>query len=238
MNDTLRRWATNALLLLPVYGTLTLIATITQQPDPAADFTAWSEYVTTTRFYVSHLAASILGLALGTLGVAGLAVILASGRRPRAAMTALALHVLGGSVVLGLFGVAAFVQPAMGEAFLGGEAAAEGWYDMVFGSLGTLLPAGIGLAVFSAASVVMAWPLAADPRIPRWTAALFGTTAPFIGLLGLFVSVLQPLGSLLLTISGITIWLRVRTTATPASPAPVPPAGVFPAPAPGEPASR
>lgn len=210
MNDTLSRWATDAIWLLPVYGALTLVATATQQPDPATDFPAWSEYVTTTWFYASHLGASILGLALGTLGVAGLGVMLTRGRRPRAALVAVALHILGASVVLGLFGVAAFVQPAIGLASLGGQTGAEGWYEAVFGSLRTLVPAATGLTVFSAASVVMAWPLAAHAGVPRWVAVLFGATAPCIGLLGLAVDVLQPVGSLLLIISGVMIALRLR----------------------------
>jgi hypothetical protein len=163
LNDPRGRWSRAAIWCLPVYGALTLAATVSQQPDPATQFRAWSEYVTTSWFYSSHLGASLIGLALGTLGVVGLGVVLAGGRRPRAALTAVALHVLGAAFVLGLFGVAAFVQPAVGAAFLGGEAAAQGWYDAVVNSARTLVPAGAGLLVFSAASVVMAWSLAGHP---------------------------------------------------------------------------
>jgi hypothetical protein len=214
MNDTLARWSRAAIWCLPVYGALTLAATVSQQPDPATQFGAWSEYVTTGWFYSSHLGASLIGLALGTLGVVGLGVVLAGGRRPRAALTALALHVLGAAFVLGLFGVAAFVQPAVGAAFLGGEAAAQGWYDAVFNSARTLVPAVAGLLVFSAASVVMAWSLAGHPDLPRWLAWLFGVTAPFIGLLGLMVSLLQPLGAALLIVSGTLLAVQLREGAT------------------------
>lgn len=210
MSDTLPRWARTAIWALPVYGALTLTATVSQQPDPAADFPAWSAYVTTTWFYASHIGASILGLALGTLGVVGLGVVLAGGRRPRAALTAVTLHVLGAAVIFGLFGVAAFVQPAIGEAFLGGQAAAQGWYDAVFNSVRTLGPAAAGLLLFSAASVVMAWSLAGHPDVPRWLAWLFGLTGPFIGILGLMVSLLQPLGGGLLVLSGALLAVRLR----------------------------
>ena len=210
MYDTLTRWARAGIWMLPVYGALTLVATVSQQPDPATAFRAWSEYVTTSWFYASHIGASVLGLALGTLGVIGLGVVLAAGRRPRAALTAVALHVLGAAVVLGLFGVAAFVQPAIGAAFLGGEAAAQGWYDAVFNSARTLVPAATGLLLFSAASIVMAWSLAGHPDVPRWLAWLFGVTAPFVGFLGLMVSVLQPVGAALLVVSGALLAMRLR----------------------------
>lgn len=220
MNGTLARWATGAIWLLPVYGALTLVATVTQQPDPATDFRAWSLYVTTPRFYASHLVASILGLAIGTLGIAGLGVVLSRGSRPRAALVAVALHVVGAAFVLGLFGVAAFVQPAIGGAFLDGQTAAGGWYDAVFDSVRTLAPAAVGLLVFSAASVVMAWSLAAHRAVPRWVVASFAASAPFIGFLGLLVDVLQPIGSVLLMVSGSLLALRLRGTArsSPASP--------------------
>lgn len=215
MNNTLSRWARAAIWTLPVYGALTLTATVRQQPDPATDFSAWSEYVTTTWFYASHIGASMFGLALGTLGVVGLGVALAGGLRPRAALTAVALHVLGAAVVLGLFGVAAFVQPTIGEAFLGGETAAQGWYDAVFASARTLVPAATGLLLFSAASAVMAWSLAGHPNVPRWLAWLFGVTAPFMGILGLMVSVLQPLGGALLVVSGALLAVRLRPVSPP-----------------------
>lgn len=218
MNDTLSRWAGAAIWALPVYGALTLAATVSQQPDPVTQFRAWSEYVTTGWFYASHIGASVFGLALGTLGLIGLGVVLAGGGRPRAALTAVAMHVLGSATVLGLFGVAAFVQPTIGAAFLGGEAAAEGWYDAVFNSARTLVPAATGLLLFSATSIVMAWSLAEHPKVPRWLAWLFGVTAPFIGILGLMVSVLQPLGSALLVLSGALLAVRLRTAS--ALPAP------------------
>jgi hypothetical protein len=210
VNDTVLRWARAAIWMLPLYGALTLVSTVSQQPDPAAQFQAWSEYVTTGWFYASHIGASVFGLALGTLGVVGLGIVVAGGRRPRAALSAVALHVVGAAVVLGLFGVAAFVQPAIGAAYLSGEAAAEGWYDAVFNSARTLVPALAGLLLFSAASVVMAWSLAAHPNVPRWLAWLYGVTAPLIGILGLMISVLQPLGAALLVASGALLAVRLR----------------------------
>ncbi len=205
MSDRQRQWAGWAMWALPVYGVLTLVSTVSQQPDPDTDFEAWSEYVTTDWFYASHIGASILGLALGTVGVVGLGMALARGDRPRTALTAMVLHLFGASILFALFGVAAFVQPAIGHAFLNGDAAARDWYDDVFDNPRTLVPAALGLLLFSAASAVMAWSLANRPAISRWTRWAYGLTAPFIGVLGLMISVLQPIGAVLLIMTGALI---------------------------------
>ena len=147
---------------LPAYGVLTLVGTASQQPDPETHFEAWSEYVTTDWFYASHIGASILGLALGTLGVVGLGVALTDGGRPRAALGAVVLHVFGAAVLFALFGVAAFVQPAIGSAFLDGDDGARDWYADVFHDPRTLVPAATGLLLFSAASILLARALAED----------------------------------------------------------------------------
>jgi hypothetical protein len=205
MNDSRWRWAGHATWALPIYGALTLLSTVSQQPDPETRFEAWSEYVTTDWFYISHIGASIVGLALGTLGVVGLGVVLAGRNRPRAAVSAMVLHVFGAAVLFALLGVAAFVQPAIGHAFLGGDARARDWYDGVFNSPRTLVPAAAGLLLFSASSIIMAWSLADRPRTQRWLAWAYGLTAPFIGILGLMISVLQPIGSILLVATGVLI---------------------------------
>jgi hypothetical protein len=217
INDPKWRWARFATWALPAYGVLTLISTVNQQPDPETRFEAWSEYVTTDWFYASHIGGSILGLAVGTVGVIGLGVVLSAGSRSRAALNAMVLHVFGAAVLFALFGVAAFVQPAIGEAFLDGNTAAQGWYDDVFDSRRTLVPAALGLLVFSAASIVMAWSLADHPGIPRWSAWAFALTAPFIGILGLMISVLQPIGSMLLITSGVVIATRLPEVASSAA---------------------
>jgi hypothetical protein len=211
LNDAVERWVDRGLWLLPIYGGLTLVATWTHQPDPAVDLAAWSEYVTTGWFYVSHLLGSLLGLAIGTLGVVALGLRVAhDGRRPRAAMTAVVLHVVGAAVVLALFGVAAFVQPAMGEAFLAGQGAVQDWHAAVFDGSSTLGPALVGLVAFSSASVVTAWALRGVPRVPSWVAATYGVSAPLIGLFGVAVGVLQTVGSLALVVGGVSLAVRLR----------------------------
>lgn len=205
MDTTLDRWARRGLWLLPVYGLLTLVATITHQPDPAVDFTAWSEYVTTPWFYVRHILFSSLGMAVGQLGFIALAVLLVRTSRPRLAVGAVAMQLLGGSIVFGLFGVAAFVQPTIGAAHLAGNAAASGWYDAVFDAPATLVPALVGALAFAVSSMLLAAALATHRELPRWVPWAFGASGALIGFLGIIVGALQTVGSLALIASSIVV---------------------------------
>ena len=67
------------LWLLPAYGLLLGLSTLTHQP-PVADFEAYARYVTTDVFLISHLGASILGAALAVIGVVALTAYLVCGR--------------------------------------------------------------------------------------------------------------------------------------------------------------
>ncbi len=81
----LERPATLGLWLLPVYGLLLAVSTVTQQPDVETDFAGYARYITTGEFLLSHLVASIGGAALAVLGVMAAAVFLAAGRVRRLA---------------------------------------------------------------------------------------------------------------------------------------------------------
>ncbi len=76
----LQRSATLGLWLLPGYGLLLAVSTVTQQPDVETDFAGYARYITTGEFLLSHLVASIGGAALAVLGVLATAVFLAAGR--------------------------------------------------------------------------------------------------------------------------------------------------------------
>jgi len=60
------RAARIGLWLLPAYGILLGLGTLTHQP-PIEDFDAYARYITTDVFLVSHLGASIFGAALAVL---------------------------------------------------------------------------------------------------------------------------------------------------------------------------
>lgn len=85
------------------------------------EFGAWSEYVTTSSFFVSHVVGSILASALLMLGVVALSLKLATSRRARAAHAAVFATVLGTMGVVAVFGIAPFAQPADRQRFSLGD---------------------------------------------------------------------------------------------------------------------
>ncbi len=115
MVDTLGRWVRAGIWTLPVYGLLTLLATLTHQPDPTTQFESWSRYVTTRVFLLSHIFGSITGAAFGILGMAALAAFLAGTHRSGLAAAGLVAGVLGHVLITAVFGIAAGAQPALGR---------------------------------------------------------------------------------------------------------------------------
>ena len=150
------RAARHGLWALPVWAALLFVSTITHQPDPKTDLAGWSRYVTTTEFLASHLVASILGAAIGALGMIALGAVLASRGHPRAGLWVMVTGVIANVVSASVFGVAAFAQPAIGRDYLAGHTAQAhllvntvvngGWLNA------TAIPSGLLLA----ASVVIA----------------------------------------------------------------------------------
>lgn len=204
----------NGVWLLPVFGALTLWATITHQPDPTTEFSSWARFVTTDEFLAKHLVGSILGLALNTLGVAALAgAILTTGHRIRPAIWGFALTVLGSAGLIAGFGVAAFAQPAIGDLELHGDAGASAVYDDVYG-IPTFVTLIGGAVLFSVAPILLARAAAAIDGAPRWARFAYGASGPLIGFLGVAFGPFQTLGSLAAIAGGAGIASAVRRTTT------------------------
>src|SRR5215208_3339787 len=66
-------WIRIGLWALPLYGLLTFWSSLDPQPDPNTHYEAWSRYVTTTHYVLTHLFGSILGLILAIFGTFALA---------------------------------------------------------------------------------------------------------------------------------------------------------------------
>jgi hypothetical protein len=113
------RAARAGLWLLPVYGTLLGLSTITHQP-PVDAFDEYARYITTDVFLVSHLGASIFGAALAVLGAVALTTHLVRGPAAGTAVTGLVLTTVANILLAAAFGSAAFVQPGIGRAHLAG----------------------------------------------------------------------------------------------------------------------
>jgi hypothetical protein len=142
------------LWLLPAYGFLLGLSTLTHQP-PVADFDAYARYVTTDVFLVSHLGASILGAALAVLGVVAVTAYLVAGRAAGLAVAGLVLTTVANIYLSAAFGSATFVQPGIGRAHLAGV---EGMpalnADTAYGAALTATAAGATLLLIASAIVV------------------------------------------------------------------------------------
>src|SRR3712207_8015740 len=54
------KWLGLGLLALPLYGVLTFWSSLDPQPDPNTHYEAWSRYVTTDYYVLTHVFGSIL----------------------------------------------------------------------------------------------------------------------------------------------------------------------------------
>ncbi len=152
---------------LPVWAALLFLGTLTHQPDTRTNFAGFANYVTTPQFLASHLIASILGAAIGSLGVVGLLLYLQDTRMLGRSAAGMSATVIGNTITTAIFGVAAFVQPAMGHAFLAGQTDIPDFYNAVYAAplFGTAI---VGLLFFMAGGVLVGSAIAGSGRLPKW----------------------------------------------------------------------
>jgi len=184
------RAARIGLWLLPVYGILLGLSTLTHQP-PIEDFDAYARYVTTDVFLVSHLGASIFGAALAVLGVVAVTAYLVSGRSARLAVAGLVLTTIANIFLSAAFGSAAFVQPGIGRAYLAGV---EGMpalnADTAYGpALGATALSATLLFVVSA--VVLGIAIARSHRRLRAVGVAYAVLLPVFAISGFLLSAVQ-----------------------------------------------
>jgi hypothetical protein len=198
-------------LAIPVYGLLVLLSTLSHQPDYRTDFHAYAEYVTTTGFLVSHLVGSIVGTTIGLFGVLALGAVLAATSGRRLALRGLVLSVAGMAFIMTLFGAATFAQPAIGRAYLAGQQAAVAINSDLYGAPAVVVGLTGGL-MYSTGAALLGIALWRSATLPRWTGPLYAVAVPLVSIIGLVVGVAQPVGALLIIISGAwiasTVWTR------------------------------
>jgi hypothetical protein len=114
------RWIGAGLLGLPLYGVLTFWSSLHPQPDPNTHYEAWSRYVTTNHYALTHLFGSILGMILAIFGTFALGAYLARSRAGRMGLVAMVITVFGSALFLPQMGVSAFAAPEEGQAYLAG----------------------------------------------------------------------------------------------------------------------
>ncbi len=201
--------ARRAIWALPVWGLLLTLSTLTHQPSYDSDFRGYAEYVTTGQFLASHLVASILGAALGIIGVVSLVVLLADTRVIRGAFWGLSAFTVGQVLTTSVFGVAAFFQPAIGEAFLAGdESVARSVNESVYGPA-LFATAGTGLVLWTLGLVQLGRALRRVGTVPRWTGVALLVGAPAFAIAGLPFESLQPIAGVVLTVAAFTVARRV-----------------------------
>jgi len=114
------RWIGIGLLGLPLYGALTFWSSLNPQPDPSTHYEAWSHFVTTNHWVLTHVLGSILGLILAIFGTFALGAYLTTSRAGRLGLVAMIITVLGSALFLPAVGVSAFAAPEEGQAYLAG----------------------------------------------------------------------------------------------------------------------
>src|ERR687893_714295 len=113
-------WIRLGLLALPLYGALTFWSSLDPQPDPNTHYEAWSRYVTTNHYVLTHVFGSILGLILAIFGTFALGAYLTRSRAARLGLVAMVITVLGSALFLPVMGVSTFSVPKEGQAYLAG----------------------------------------------------------------------------------------------------------------------
>lgn len=204
----LPRIVSAGLWLIPLYALLLASSTLTHEPDHTTDFSSWSQYVTTDRFVVSHVVASVLGAGLGMTGVAAAMVFLVRGRAPVAAFLGGACTITGNTMFVAMFGTAAFAQPAIGRAFLGGDHRMPAFYDDVYGAP-LLVNFAVGAVLFLIGAIVLGTALARTSPSLRWAGYGYAASMAFFLVAGFTVSFLQPVAGVAAAVAGAVIARRL-----------------------------
>jgi hypothetical protein len=204
---TATRLARVGLWLLPVYGVLLALSTLSQQPDYRTDFRGYAEYVTTDRFLVSHLGASIAGAALGLLGALALLAFLARGPAVTAAIVGTALMIVGQVGNIALFGAAAFAQPAIGRAYLDGAEGVPVLNDDVYGAP-LFATAGVAIPCFVAGAALLGVAIARGGGPLRWPGIAFAASLALFPILFFTFAAAAPAAAALF--AAVTVIVAIR----------------------------
>jgi len=198
--------------MLPVWALMLMLGVLTHQPDPQTEFGAWSSYVTTDVFLASHLVNSILGAALGSVGFVALLLFLADTPAAGRAAAAMVAMVIGNTLTTAVFGAAAFVQPALGRAFLAGNSTAQALYNDVY-AVPLFITVAVGLLLFMIGGVLAGLAVAASGRLPRWAGWLLAVSTLLFAPSFLLMPQAGPFTALALLAATLAIaWLGSRQT--------------------------
>jgi hypothetical protein len=215
-NTTTTNWTRVGLLALPISGVLTAWTTLTPQPNPSTDFEAWSGFVTTTYYLVSHLLGTMLGIILLIFGDFALGAYLAMGRRSvRLGLVAMVITIVANTLGLVITGWPSFAAPAIGRAYLAGMEEAmriDVGTDLIVIFMITITLGFVG-------NVLLGIAIWRSRTLPKWAGAIWIAWGVMFYIAGVLYGLLfvgsspptQPVGAVLMTISGEWIvWSVMR----------------------------
>ena len=177
------KWIGIGLLGLPLYGALTFWSSLNPQPDPNTDYEAWSRYVTTDHYVLTHVFGSILGLILAIFGTFALGAYLTRSRAGRLGLVAMVITVFGSALFLPGMGISAFAAPEEGQAYLAGiEGLTElptSSADIAFGATSLLV-----VVLLFVGNVLLGVAVWRSGTLPKWAGALWAAAPVFMYPLG------------------------------------------------------
>jgi hypothetical protein len=178
------RWIGIGLLGLPLYGVLTFWSSLNPQPDPGTRYEAWSRYVTTDHYVITHVFGSILGIILAIFGTFALGAYLTRGRAGRLGLAAMVMTVLGSTLFLPVMGVSTFSAPKQGQAYLAGI---EEFVKLpgIFADTLAALTSLLFVVLIFVGNVLLGVAVWRSGTLPRWSGALWASGAVFMYPLGL-----------------------------------------------------
>jgi hypothetical protein len=178
------RWIGVGLLGLPLYGALTFWSSVNPQPDPSAHYEAWSRFVTTDHYVLTHVFGSILGLILAIFGTFALGAYLANGRAGRLGLVAMFITILGSALFLPLMGVSTFSAPQEGQAYLAGIEGLPG-LPTTFADTVMVASTLLFVVLLSVGNVLLGVAVWRSGTLPKWAGALWAAAPVFMYPLGL-----------------------------------------------------
>ena len=178
------RWIGAGLLGLPLYGVLTFWSSLNPQPDPNTQYEAWSRYVTTDYYVLTHVFGSILGLALAIFGTFAVGAYLTRSRAGRLGLAAMVMTVLGSVLFLPVMGVSTFSAPKQGQAYLAGI---EEFVELpgIFADTIAALTSLLFVVLIFVGNVLLGAAVWRSGILPKWAGALWAAGAVFMYPLGL-----------------------------------------------------
>ena len=182
------KWIGIGLLGLPLYGLLTFWSSLDPQPDPNTHYEAWSRFVTTDHYVLSHVLGSGLGLILAIFGTFALGTHLATSRAGRLGLVAMVITVFGTALFLMPMGVSTFAAPEEGQAYLAGiEEFAKlpsTFADIVFAATSLLV-----IVLLFVGNLLLGVAVWRSGTLPKWAGAIWAAAAVFMYPLGIVYAV-------------------------------------------------